>query len=44
MATTHAGAGPIVAVDTQPAKLELALRAGATHAFDPHEAERRSAS
>jgi S-(hydroxymethyl)glutathione dehydrogenase/alcohol dehydrogenase len=30
-----AGAGPIVAVDTNPKKLELAQRLGATHASDP---------
>lgn len=30
-----ADAGTIVAVDLQPAKLELALRLGATHAIDP---------
>ncbi len=29
-----AGAGPIVAVDREPAQLELALRRGATHAVD----------
>jgi S-(hydroxymethyl)glutathione dehydrogenase/alcohol dehydrogenase len=29
------GAGPIVAVDTNPRKLELARRVGATHAVDP---------
>jgi S-(hydroxymethyl)glutathione dehydrogenase/alcohol dehydrogenase len=30
-----AGAGPIVAVDTNPLKLDLARRLGATHAVDP---------
>jgi len=30
-----AGAGPIVAVDTNPRKLDLARRLGATHAVDP---------
>jgi S-(hydroxymethyl)glutathione dehydrogenase/alcohol dehydrogenase len=30
-----AGASPIVAVDTNPRKLELATRLGATHAVDP---------
>ena len=30
-----AGASPIIAVDTQPAKLELARQAGATHAVVP---------
>ena len=34
-----AGAGVIVAVDPQPAKLELALRLGATHTADPSSAD-----
>jgi Zn-dependent alcohol dehydrogenase len=37
MAAAHLGAAPITAVDTQPAKLDLARRAGATHAIGPDE-------
>jgi len=33
-----AGASPVVAVDPVPAKRELALRLGASHAFDPADA------
>jgi len=38
MAAVDAGAGCIVAVDREPAKLELALACGATDAFAPAEA------
>jgi S-(hydroxymethyl)glutathione dehydrogenase / alcohol dehydrogenase len=34
MAAADAGATPIIAIDTQPAKLELARTTGAMHAFD----------
>ena len=39
MGARFADAGPIVVIDTNPEKLELARRAGATHAFQPSEAE-----
>lgn len=38
MGARAAGAHPVVAVDPVPAKRELALRLGATHAYDPVEA------
>ena len=39
MGARFADAGPIVVIDTNPEKLELARRAGATHAFQPSEAD-----
>lgn len=41
MAAADAGAALIVAIDREPAKLELALACGATHALDPAEATQR---
>jgi S-(hydroxymethyl)glutathione dehydrogenase/alcohol dehydrogenase len=38
MGAKLAGADPIIAIDTSPAKLELALAAGANHALKPSEA------
>jgi S-(hydroxymethyl)glutathione dehydrogenase/alcohol dehydrogenase len=38
MGAKLAAANPIIAIDTSPAKLELALSAGATHALEPTEA------
>jgi S-(hydroxymethyl)glutathione dehydrogenase/alcohol dehydrogenase len=34
MAASDAGAEPVIAIDTQPGKLELARQVGATHAMD----------
>jgi S-(hydroxymethyl)glutathione dehydrogenase/alcohol dehydrogenase len=34
MAASDAGADPVIAIDTQPGKLELARQVGATHAMD----------
>ena len=39
MATVDAGAGPIVAIDSQPDKLALASDLGATHALTPDDAQ-----
>ena len=39
MAARFADADPIVVIDTNPEKLELARRAGATHALQPSEAD-----
>jgi S-(hydroxymethyl)glutathione dehydrogenase/alcohol dehydrogenase len=39
MAARFADADPIVVIDTKPEKLELARRAGATHALQPSEAD-----
>lgn len=38
MAAAAAGASPLIAVDREPAKRELAVRAGASHAVSPEEA------
>lgn len=38
MAAADAGASPVIAVDREPAKRWLALRAGASHAISPEEA------
>ncbi len=38
MAAAAVGASPVIAIDAAPAKLELALRAGATVVFGPDEA------
>jgi S-(hydroxymethyl)glutathione dehydrogenase/alcohol dehydrogenase len=38
MAAVDAGAGQVLAVDSQPDKLALALELGASHAFEPGEA------
>lgn len=39
MAARHAGLGPIVAIDIDPARLELARELGATHGLDAREGE-----